>query len=240
MEAKFRMEFSPDCIESWTTYNNSTNGLNGIIVLKNFLDAFNFLVKSTCIEGVKISNPLYVDWSWMKKTTHTEFYDAINENLNDDCIREVINWLDLRYLIYFGHINLRFNELAKEKMKLLNICPLNIGLIDVMNLRYMLYLSENSLQTLRISIHSIPTIFGIHPMEKKEAVLQTVLHFAGTKLKRLQLQGFHIDKNMKLLLLFNMLMERGVTVEEQHDESNSIPSLDSVSRFSSSLQKFYH
>lgn len=194
-------------------------------------------MRGTRIEGVTVMNSMYVDWSWTKKRQNTDFFDAINEKLDDDCVLEVIKHLDLRHLIYFGQINQRFNDLSKEKMRKINICPLTIGAIDLMNLRYILFLSNDSLQELSISIHCFPTIFGFHSNEKKRSVVETIVYFAGKSLKKVRLHGFDLDENT--FFLSYLLTERGILVEEQLDKSNSKLSLNSISNFSKTLQKLY-
>lgn len=208
-----------------------------MIFLKTFEDAHHYLTQGTGIGGVTLTNHLYVDWSWLKKFPNIEFFNTIDVQLNDDCIREVITHLDLRHLIYFAQINERFSNLSMEKLKTLYICPLTIGSIDVMNLRYILNLSKESLEYLTISIHCFPTIFGIHSDEKKKDVLETIIHFAGEKLKKVRLIGFNLNHNTFLL---NRLFERGVLIEEQTDNLNPERTLEiGLAKFSENLQKSY-
>lgn len=218
MEEKFKAELSTNHIESYRSWTNSKNTLSGMIVWKSFDYAFGFLTKNRDTVGVKIKNNLYIDWSWINMVCpNVEFFAAINNALNDDCILAVTKQLDLCHLIYFGTINLRFNNLIiKNQLREIFITPANVGLIDIMNLRYIMHLSKDSLAKLTISIDCFPTIFKIHSRDKKKAVLETIARHAGPKLKEVCLLKFNVDEDLNFCI--NMLIERGVSVEQKNVE----------------------
>lgn len=215
------MEFLKDRIESYTTWRSLDNKIMGKIVCKSFDFAFDLLTEGCSFNGVKFKHKFYIDWSWLSlKCPNVDFFNEINEQLNDDCIREIIKHVDLCHLIYFGTINERFHELVQEKFKVINIVPSNVGSIDIMNLRFILHLSKDSLEELSIAIDCFPTICGAHSRDQQETILETVHRFAGVELNKVCLHGFKLDDNMNLLL--NMLRDRGVKVEQQVDDPKPI------------------
>lgn len=225
METKFRIEFTGDHIESYTSWESMNNEIVGMIVCKSFDFAFELLTQGLAqgsgINGVKFKHPSYVDWSWINiKCPNIGFFSAIDEKLNDDCIREIIKYVDLCHLIYFGTINKRFNGLIQERLKNIYIFPSSVGSIDIMNLRYILHISKDSLKELTISLACFPTVYGIHSHDKKNAVLETIQHFAGEKLKKVCLHGFNLNEYTSFSS--NKLTERGLKVEQKVEESKPI------------------
>lgn len=203
--------------------------------MKTFEAAFDLLTKGSTVEGVTLHNHWYFDWSWLKKPNpDTDFFNAINENLNDDCICEILNHLDLLHMINFGSMNERFGAILENKLTKLNIRPATVGTIELMNLRYILHLCGDSLRELYISIYSFRSVFGFYSRDRENNVLQTILYFAGESLKQLHLHGFNsIDTETN-----NSLASRGIQVKMETDSKYN-PSLGAVSSFSNCLQKHY-
>lgn len=233
MEQKLRMEFVQESFETW---ENSVNGFYGKVTLNKFEDTFRVLVNGTDVDGAKIYHPSYKDWSWLRKKCSSDYFGALNNALNDDCIREITKYLDLLHLVYLGEQNKRFNAISEEAMKKLWVHPSTVGQIGTINLRYLLYLSEDTLEELSISIHSFPTVFGIHSNEMKNDLLKTIIFFAGNKLKKVRLNGFRFGENIKWLR--HVLHHRGVQVEEEQEiEGNFNFSMNHAEKFSLALRK---
>lgn len=192
-------------------------------------------MKGSNVEGATLYNRWYFDWSWLKKQNpNTDLFIDINEELNDDCICEILNHLDLLHMIYFGSMNERFHAILENKLKKVHIRPATVGTIELMNLRYILHLCGDSLIELYISIYSFRSEFGWYSHDRKNNVLATILHFAGKNLKQLYLHGFDsIDGEID-----NSLASRGIQVKMETD-SKYIPSLDAVSSLSKCLPKHY-
>lgn len=178
-------------------------------------------MKGSSVEGVKMSKHLYVDWCWLgKRSLDKTFFDKLNQALNDDCILQIIGYLDPLHMIFFGTLAERFQSLLKMKLTKLRICPSTVGTIGIMNLRYLLHVYGDSLKSLYISIHSFRPIFGFYPPDLKKDVLLTICHFSGRNLKHLYLHGFNsIDCNCN-----DLLIRRSIRVEVEVDPE-SIPAM---------------
>lgn len=151
------------------------------------------LTKGSSIKGVRFTHALYWNWSWIaQKNLDNEFFEAMKETLNDDCIREMIKHMDLLHLFYFAHINKRFEVLAMEKLSRLRIFPSTVGTIGLMNLRYMLEKIGISLKEISISLSVFPTIFDFYFEGTKRDILEVICACGGKDLKQINFHDFKL------------------------------------------------
>lgn len=211
------MEFPDIEIECWEFKGE----LRGAIAFETFDAAFRSLTKGSNTEGAFLWSPWYVDWCWIQKqNSYNEFFKCIEEELNDDCVFEIMKYLDVLHIIFFALINTRFSKIAKDKLKKIEIYPTTVGVIDLMNFRYILNWCGDSLEKLYISVDCFRSHFGCHSSDQIKHILEIILYFAGNNLKFLHLKGFHsIDNGIK-----NSLTRRGIDIEMK-EESLPVPKL---------------
>lgn len=126
----------------------------------------------------------YTDWSWISsKNTNESFFDQLHNELNDDCIRDVIKHIDVLHLIHFAPLNDRFRALTEKSFMHLRIFPSTVGSMGLINFRYLLEMFCGSVKTLSVSLNAFSTTLGSYSNTFKRYILRTIHKFTGPELK---------------------------------------------------------
>lgn len=188
----------------------STNKMIGTVVFKTFKETITVLIKGSSINRVEFRHNWYSNWSWIVADNLKEFFEALHNTLNDDCVRDVIKYLDLEHIIYFAHFNERFECIANEKLTRIHIFPFTSGPIGLMNFRYLLEMCDDSLTELSISLNAFRTTFGMYTEEVKGHILQIIHECAGTGLKTVNLYDFYLDESFRHK--FEWFLQRDINI----------------------------
>lgn len=189
---------------------------SGHVTFKKVDDAFRLLA-SKSIKEVAITSIFYTASSWTKIDSTEKLWIGINERLNDDCIMEILNHLDVEHLIYFSQICDRFKCLVARKLSKLRITFSTIGEIGLLNFAFIVAQFSKSVTEIHISTSAFRSKFGIYDDCIKGTVLQTILYF-GSQLKKVVLDGFDlqdIGDYIDLSFFLNLLKEKNVEIESQ-------------------------
>lgn len=190
------------------------SGTSGIATLKTFEQTIGVLIKGSSNESVRFE-PVYnsnISWVASNKLDGT-ILRAIDETLNDDCIREIIKHISFKENILFGHFNVRFKALVEEKFKRLRIFPSTTGTIDLINFRYFLHLFGNSMVELSLSLHVFRSTFGHYFEHTKKNILQTISNYFGQELKIIRLYDFEFNERSDFEWFIIFFAERGIQVD---------------------------
>lgn len=161
---------------------------------------------------VTIHHSWYSNWGWMAcNDFDKDFLKAIHGNLNDDCLREIIKYLDLRQLIYFGQFNNRFKAIAEEKMSRLRISPSTVTPIGLMDFRYLIHLYGDSLKKISLSLHAFASVFGCYCDRKKKCILKIIYDGTGPKLRRIFFHDFDLIES-DTIKYERLFFERGTEI----------------------------
>lgn len=183
----------------WSTRINNLGRINGFAELNTFKAAFEVLSGCLTIKGAYFYNHLYRDCAWIESDNRDKStFTAMNEALNDDCIREVTQYFEYPYLIYFSRFDDHFKALASERLSRCHINSSTFGTIDIMNFRYFLEMFGSSITELTLSLNAFTSTFGHYFDDKKINIIQTF--FCCSKqleLKKIYLNGFDLSKTQK-------------------------------------------
>lgn len=181
---------------------------------QSFEAAFVALAKGSPIQGVHLIRhclgvPL---WTWIAlDNSDRVIFDAMNEALNDDCIRELIKYLDFPHFVYFAHINDRFKAIAAEKRRIC-VIPSVVGSINLLDLRYLIHMFGSSMTELSISLNTFPSTFGHYFDHTKKFILRIILDYTGPQIKKIEFHDFVFNETEKIDFecFFKMFSERGI------------------------------
>lgn len=176
-------------IEEWF-HCQHIGSLSGSLQLESFEQAFSVLTKGISIKNVHFQHRWYTNWSWICSKNTNPFFDQLAEKMNDDCIREIIKYMDVLHLIHFAEINNRFKVLTEERFSHLRIFSSTVGSIGLINFRYLLEMYGGSVKELSISLNAFPTIYGFHFDFFKRYILRTIHKCSGPKLKKIYCYDF--------------------------------------------------
>lgn len=222
--SKLHAELLKNGLEKWDPYyDTEQNVLKGSATFKSFEEAFRILIRGSSINNVHFRQPLYNDWFWIASdVSDKKFFEDMDEKLNDDCILNIIKHLDLQHIIYFAHINERFQSIAKLGLSVLRIFPSTIGSINLWNFRYMLHMFGSTLTELSVSLNIFPATFGLYFDHTKKQILQLICMHTEIKLKRVNLYDFNFNENEIKDFgehFFIILRTRGVEVNLRESRS---------------------
>lgn len=125
-------------LEKWFLYESETHG---IVTFKTFEQTIEVLTKGSLIKNVRFKDVYNSNLPWIvSNNLDSTILKVMDEKLNDDCIRYIMKHLNVKDLIFSKNFNGRFEALVEEKMSKLRILPCTVGAIDLMNLRYILYM----------------------------------------------------------------------------------------------------
>lgn len=202
---------------SWSTIQQpGQRGIRGWATFKTFEQAFCVLTKDSPKNRVHFHHRFYSNWPWIaRKNLDETFFEAMKEKLNDDCIREIINHIDLLHLIYLAHINEEFEVIVIEKLSRLRIFPSTVGSIGLLNFRYVLQMIGGSLKELSVSLNAFPSTFGFYFDHIKRYVLQVIYSYTGNSLKKIYFYDFNLteSENRNFDHIFRMFSQRGIDVQ---------------------------
>lgn len=199
-------------LKEWTTCPGQY-GISAIAEFNTFQQAFRVLNKYSTINCVHLQHRWYSNWSWIeRKTQHGAFFKEIHEILSVDCIREIIDKLDLLHIFYFAHINEQCEVIAKKNLSRLHIFPSTVGSIGLMNFRYILEMIGSSLKEISLSLKAFTPTLGFYFDHIKKYILILIYMCAGKELKKISLFDFGLSEtqNMDYVLLFS---ERGIQIK---------------------------
>lgn len=202
-------------LEKWswsTTQQQGQRRFRGWATFKDFEQAFCVLIKDSPINRIHFHHQLYSNWSWIARKSWDEtFFEAMEEKLNDDCIREIFNHMDLYHLIYLAHVN-EFKVIAIEKLSRLRIFPSTVGSIGLSNFRYLLQMIGDSLKELSVSLNAFPSTFGFYFDHIKRYILQIIYSYTGIRLKKIYFYDFNLteSENRQFDHLFRLISQRGI------------------------------
>lgn len=161
---------------------------------------------------VRVSHEWY--FAEMKKKKHFDIIlRGMNEGLNDDCILEIMQFLDLIDLLYMANFNPRFRVLASRRSKFEVHPSVIMRRIGLMTLRYALSTLRNAVANLIISMDSIqPDSFStFHSFSLKSALAYCIQEYTGPKLKVVSLEKFENEESRTLVrYLLTKFQCRGV------------------------------
>lgn len=204
-------------LEKWWPSEPSESGISGTIEFKSFEQAFQVLIKGSSIESVTFRHTWYSDWSWIASENRDEiFFSAMDEKLNDDCICEIIKYLNIPYCVYFASINERFRAIIlKELSRDLRISPSSVGTIGLINFRYLLETFGNSVINLSVTLTSFPSTLGFYFSHVKTYILVIIYKCTGPNLKNINLYDFNLNererKNVNDIL--QLFSQRGIKIK---------------------------
>lgn len=211
--SKLHTELLHDGLEKWTrsTWESKGGKIRGIAKLNSFGQAFNLLVHPNA--SGNFQHAWFSNWSWIQSVnSNRAFFEEMDEKLNDDCMREVFEYLDPLYLVYLAQIDARFADLISQK-KQLRIFPTTAGPIHYMNFRYFLE-TFSSLTELILSLNCFPRTFNIYPTDTKRLLIEIISKYCGQKLKRICLYDFNFSEHeiQEFRHYFDILSIRGIDV----------------------------
>lgn len=209
---KLHTELVKNGLKEWSTCPGQY-GISIIAEFNTFQQAFRVLNKYSTINCVHFQHRWYSNWSWIERE-HQDgaFFEDIHEELNVDCIREIIDKLDLLHIFYFAHINERCEFIAKKNLSRLHIFPSTVGSIGLMNFRYMLEMIGSSLKEISLSLKAFATLFGFYFDHFKKYILILIYMCAGKELKKISLFDFDLSKTQKLDYV-QLFSERGIQIK---------------------------
>lgn len=181
-------------LEKWYPGDWQPEGINGIAIFKTFEQAFHMLAMGSSNEHVQFQHQWYSNWSWMKSESSVgTFISALLDSLNDDCIQEVLKYVDFLQLIYIARLNEKFKIFVVENVKILHISPLNVGTIGVMDLRYIIEMFSG-FKKIHLSLHAFRSCLGFYYKHIKVLILQVIYHCSGGELKAVHLYDFGLSE----------------------------------------------
>lgn len=204
-------------LEKWYPSDEpDENGLSGSVVFKTFENAFQVLTKGSSIEGVQFQNQWYSNWSWIAAQNQSEqFFDMVAERLNDDCIREIVEYIDILHLIYFARMNNRFQSIVNQKMTHTHIFPSTVGSIGLINFRYILEMFKDSTKEIFLSLNAFRSSHGFYFEYVKIYILQIIYTCSGCGLKKIRLYDFNLTEREieKFNSILELFLQRDIDVE---------------------------
>lgn len=172
------------------------SGLSGCATFKTFEEAFQVLTEGSSIECVHFQHHWYSNWSWIAaKNEDEKFFKALNVQLNDDCIRKLVKYIDILHLIYFARLNERFQVVVKETLIRTHIFPSTVGSIGLINFRYLLEMFKDSIKEIFLSLNAFPSTHGFYFEHIKKCILIIIYTCSGTKLKKIYLYDFNLTES---------------------------------------------
>lgn len=164
----------------------------GFAVFKTFKEAFNVMAMGSSIEDVQLQHRWYSNWSWIKSESAVgTFFSSLIESLNNDCVQEILRHVDLLHLIYIAHINENFKGIVAERLSMLQIFPVNVGSIHLMNFRYLLEMFSGSIKNISLSLNAFSSPLGIYCSYTKSIILRIIYKCSGNELKSVCLYDFN-------------------------------------------------
>lgn len=206
-------------IENWSLAQGS-KGISGIARLKTFEKPFELLSGQTIFEGIYFEHKMYTDWGWIFKFKEADkiLFQAMDDELIDDCIYEIMRHLNVLDLIHFAQYNDRCMKLAKSKLSRLQITLATVGTIGMINFRYLINLLGESITELSISLKVFPSVFGFYYDETKEDALRTICNLIKPQLKRVYFYDFNFNKSQNEILHYlRSLSQRGTEIIEVNE-----------------------
>lgn len=203
----------------WPPYESlSSTGIDGCIEFETVEHALQVLIKGSSIKSVTFQHKWYINWSWILSLNRDEtFFEGIDQQLNDDCIFEIIKHLDILHRLYFASINERFERitLMGELSRDLRIFPSSVGSIHLINLRFLLQKIGSSVINLSISLKSFPSTLGFYYSHIKKYILEIIYAFTGPKLKKIHLYDFEMNERLDTSVYeaLQLFVPRGVEVK---------------------------
>lgn len=185
------------------------------ICFDSFAGAFEALRKEEhTINGCTIR--LYHQWYFAELKERKTVDDTLNgmiETLNNDCILEVMKYLDFEDLLYMANYKGHFQALVQKKeLKLTpSAIPRPIGILTLIRV---LQLFVETITSLEISLTSIrPGPFNAYSFFDKCAIIHFIMSYAGVQLTRVTFEGFLSNENVFLFRSYTWKLEkRGVEV----------------------------
>lgn len=182
--------------EWWTSDQSGQSGIYGCATFNTFENAFKILTKGSSVERVNFQHRWYSNWSWIAaENKNVTFFEEMNEKLNDDCIRKVVEYIGNLHLIYLAHLNERFQAIVEEKMIRTYIFPSTVGSIGLINFRYFLEMFKDSTKEIFLSLNAFPSTYGFYFEHIKRYILEIVYSCTGTKLKTIYLYDFNLTQS---------------------------------------------
>lgn len=190
----------------------------GYVRFKHFDDLYTAL-RYGANKGITFYHRFYVPWG---TDDLSQILTEMEEHLNDDCIRQVIDHLTWASLIYLSFFNSHYYSLVEEKFrstfKIFNLTSSTFGTeIGILNLRQFFNLFGKSLTHFSFCLDSIKDFaFGLKLYDcfEKYAVIYTIVNLTGNNLKTLHLKSLKFTDQEKELTagLLQILRDRNVEV----------------------------
>lgn len=208
---------------------------HGSVRFKNFEAAFFAL--SQHFENISFRHHWYTDWSKYRPDelkVENSFLDAMFESLNDDCVSEVLKYLNPLQLLYLSKRDVRVSNVIASRMASFVTCvniTETIGTIEIMNFQHLLLEFGTNIYDLHISVKAFSTKFAVHSWDIKFAILFGIVKLMQN-LKKLTLIGFDLysekdvwgtEDYIKCKNLIDFMKARGVEVV-YHDIAMQLPS----------------
>lgn len=182
-------------LKRWYPSEPEESGICGTIEFETYKHAFEVLITVSSDGSVTFLHEWYSDWSWfLLERRDAAFFERMNEQLNDDCIREIIKYVDIPRRIHFASHNERFRDITLELSRNLHIFPSSVGTIGLMNFRYLLEQFGSSVMNLSVSLKSITSTHGFYYTFIKSHVLGIIFECTGFELKKIRLYDFDLNE----------------------------------------------
>lgn len=207
----------PRGLKAWWPSEPTEIGIHGFAEFETFDHLFQVLINGSSIESVTLQHRWYSNWSWIVSANRDKtFFEGIDQQLNDDCIREIVKHIDILHRLYFASINERFRSITLEgKLSSnLRIFPSSVGVIGLMNFRFLLKMFGSLVINLSVSLTSFPSTFGFYFTHIKTYILDIIYACTGPKLKKIHLYDFDLNETDKKSVdgIVQLFVQRGIEV----------------------------
>lgn len=193
-------------------------GVTGSAEFESFKHAFQVLTEGSSIKGVTFQHQWYTNWDWITSASRDgAFFENIERQLNDDCICEILKYIDILHRIFFASINERFRAITLVKDLTRNLCvsPSSVGTIGLMNFRFILEMFGSLVMNLSVSLSSFDAPFGIYFTHNKTYILDIIYECTGPNLKKINLCDFDLNEieEKKISSIVQLFVQRGVELK---------------------------
>lgn len=177
-----------------------------------------------------------IDWSHYQPDKiygNDAILDSMMDSLNEDCVMEVLKYLNPLQLQNIGKRDLEISKIINSRMSramsCVKITAETVGIIGIMNFYYLLFQYGTKIDELHVSITAFQSTFGLYTCHKY-TILFLIQKWARN-LKTLCLTGFELDVQNNAVLgqmygedkdeedikgLIDLMEANGVTITYKH------------------------
>lgn len=204
-------------LEKWWPSDPTKDGVCGVAIFRTFEHAIEVLINGSSINSVTIQNRWYSKWPSITSANRDKtLFKAMDEALNEDCIDEIIKYIDIPHRMHFASFNVRFKSILLNSILThdLKIFPSSVKNFGLVNFRHLLVEFGSSMVNLSVSLLSFTSTFGFYFTHIKMYILEIIHACALPKLKKINLYDFDLNENeeRKFESIFQLFVQRGIEV----------------------------